>query len=138
MKVCYLFCDTKFYIRNRIILDGLKRNNIEVIECKSNLNNQVLRDISQFFQFLFKKRNSDIILVGFVGFSLVRLVKPFTKKPIIFDAFMSVYNTMVEDKKKFKKNSVFAKFFWWLDKSACSAADLTLVDTDAHCDYFSE
>ena len=85
-----------------------------------------------------KKNKADIILVGFVGHPLVRLVKFSTRKPVVFDAFMSMYNTLVEDKRKVKKNSLKARLLHKLDRSSCLSADITLLDTNEHIDYFSK
>jgi glycosyltransferase involved in cell wall biosynthesis len=61
-----------------------------------------------------------------------------TDKPIIFDAFLSTYDTMCFDRKKFKPDSPAGKFFYWLDRYSCEKADMVVLDTDAHIDYFSK
>ena len=136
MKVCFIYDDIPIYTKNKIINVALAKNNIEVIHCKSSIKNPILRNFSKFFQFLSKKNKADIILVGFVGHPLVKLVKLFTNKPVVFDVFMSMYNTLVEDKKKIKKNSIQAKILHYLDRSSCLSADLILLDTNQHINYF--
>jgi glycosyltransferase involved in cell wall biosynthesis len=74
--------------------------------------------------------------VGFFGQPLVPIIRKFTKKPIIFDAFLSAYDTMCFDRKEFKPDSPAGKFFYWLDKHSCENSDKILLDTNAHIDYF--
>jgi glycosyltransferase involved in cell wall biosynthesis len=136
LKVCFLYCNLSQYTKNQVLLKAFKDNNLEIIDCGSNGPNTIIRLISKFFQFLVNKNKADIIYVGFIGYPLVKLVKIFTNKPVVFDAYMSLYNTMVEDKKKFKKNSFKAKLARWLDISSCRAADIILLDTNEHIDYF--
>lgn len=136
MNVCYIYDDIDIYTKNKIIKRALKLNDFNLIECKSSLKNGFLRNVSKYFQFLFKKHRADVILVGFVGQPIVKPVKFLTNKPVIFDAFMSMYNTLVEDKQIVKKNSSKAKLLHFLDKQACNAADLILLDTEEHINYF--
>jgi len=82
------------------------------------------------------KHDYDLVFIGFFGQPLVPVIKKLTNKPIIFDAFLSAYDTMCFDRKRFKSNSLGGKFFYWLDKHSCELADKILLDTHAHIDYF--
>ena len=55
---------------------------------------------------------------------------------VTIDFFISVYDTLVNDRKKIKKGSVPASMAAWLDKKAMSMADSVVVDTKAHGEYF--
>jgi len=83
------------------------------------------------------KHNYDLVFIGFFGQPLVPIIKKLTSKPIILDAFLSSYDTMCFDRKRFKSNSLGGRFFYWLDKHSCELADKVLLDTDAHIDYFT-
>jgi len=129
------------YSRNAIIREGLKKNNIEIIPCTDNSKNIIIRHIKVFFKFLFSlHKNFDFVFVGFVGQVIVLLIKPFTilkRKPIIFDAFMSLYDTIVLDKKLVKKNSIMSKIIFLLDKYSCKLSNIILLDTNQHINYFT-
>jgi glycosyltransferase involved in cell wall biosynthesis len=56
--------------------------------------------------------------------------------PIVLDSFVSLYNTVVEDRKYISKTSVLASLVLSLEKLAFSTAKLVLVDTDAHSSYY--
>lgn len=89
--------------------------------------------------FVFKeKKKYDLIFIAFRGHELLPFIKLITKKPIIFDAFVSIYDTMCFDRAIFKPNSLFGKFFKMCDILVCKFSDVVLVDTKAHQKYFME
>ncbi len=136
IKVCYFSSYyIKDYTRTQVIINGLKKNNVEVIECIDN-SKSILRYPRAIIKFLKLKDNFDLVIVGFRGHEIMPIIRKLTKKPIIFDAFLSSYDTMCFDRKKFKPNSFFGKFFFWLDKYDCTIADKVLLETKQHVDYF--
>lgn len=135
IKVCYVPGYEADYARTEIFKRGMELNGLEVIDCSSKLK-APWRYFHAFVKFLAKKRRSDIILVGFLGQPLMPFVKLFTRKKILFDAFLSVYGTMVHDKKTAKSRSLKSKLYFWLDKYSCKLADKVFVDTQQHVEYF--
>ncbi len=78
----------------------------------------------------------------FVGFS-PQLILPFFKwkfkgKPITIDFFISLYDTLIFDRRKFKQDSFIAKSLKKLDMVTLKAADRVIADTKAHGKYFVE
>ena len=137
MKILFISGREPNYTRNAVILKGLRENDIEVIECTDSSDSYLFRYPKNFGKFIFKrKKDFDLIFMGFFGQPLVPLIKRVTDEPIIFDAFLSAYDTMCFDRKRFKPNSLGGKFFYWLDKHSCELADKVLLDTNAHIDYF--
>ena len=159
MKIYYWGTYDREYPRNKILISGLKKNKIEVAEC----NVKIWRDTAEkvaaassgwanlkilhrwFFAYLLliKRfaaiKDVDILFIGysghfdvFVAFILCKL----KKVPMVFDAFLSLYDSLVFDRKVVKKDSLKATLLYYLDKYACSLADLVLLDTDQHIDYF--
>ena len=61
-----------------------------------------------------------------------------TRKPILFDAFLSVYDTLCFDRKRFAPSSPAGRLAFWLDRTSCSLGDLVLLDTEAHARYFCD
>ena len=51
-------------------------------------------------------------------------------------AFNSLYETVVRDRGLFSARSRIGFFLRWLDRTACRLADLVLLDTQAHIEYF--
>lgn len=81
-------------------------------------------------------KNHDLCAAGFLAQPLVPLLRIFTKKPILFDAFISIYDTLVFDRRKFAPESPVARLAFLLDQMSCALSRIILVDTQAHADYF--
>jgi glycosyltransferase involved in cell wall biosynthesis len=79
----------------------------------------------------------DIYFVGFLGHPIVPLLRSLGKKPIVFDPFISLFDTLCNDRQRFSPHSLAGRMMFNLDKWACESADLILLDTNSHIDYFS-
>ena len=53
------------------------------------------------------------------------------------DAFISVYDTIVNDRKLWKPDAARSKLLWWLERAAYRKADVVLVDTSQNADFYS-
>jgi glycosyltransferase involved in cell wall biosynthesis len=137
MKVCYFGSYDPKYSRNRIIIKGLKQNGVEVFECQDD-SPIWLRYFKLLWKYLHLKRH-DVIIVGTQGHTSVilawLLAKIFRRK-LIFDPFISLYDTAVFDRKEVDKSSLKAKYYYYLDKWSCALADIVIVDTREHLNYF--
>lgn len=80
----------------------------------------------------------DLVILGFYGHPLVPIVRRFTSAPILFDAFISTWDTLCFDRQKFAPTSVPGQVARRLDITACGSADRVLLDTQAHARFFSE
>ncbi|XRP97068.1 glycosyltransferase family 4 protein [Methanocaldococcus sp. 16A] len=139
MKILYICGREPTYTRNSVILNGLILQNIDVIKCTSVANTYPKRYLEVLTKYISKiNENYDVIFIGFLGQPLVPIIKRLTNKPIIFDAFISIYDTLCYDRKKFNPNSFTGKLFYYIDKKSCEFSDITLLDTNAHIDYFVE
>ena len=138
MKILYICGREPSYVRNSVILKGLKlQKDVELLEYTSNAKSYFKRYISVFKKYLLKYSSyCDIIYVGFLGQPIVPVVRALSKKPIIFDAFISIYDTLCYDRKVFRPNSIMGKLSYYLDRVSCDLADVVLLDTNAHINYF--
>lgn len=128
------------YSRNEIIKKGFIENNVELIEC-NNFGRKARNYPFLLIKYLVKliqNKDSDFIYVGFYGQPLIPFIRFFTKKKIIFDAFISSYDTMVFDRKKYKQNSFFAKAMYKIDFWALKYSDFILTDTTEHKLFFEK
>lgn len=78
------------------------------------------------------------ILIGFFGQFLVFPISLMTKIPISLDFFVPAYDTLVNDRKKIKKNTFLAKLLFKLDYLSCCSADNIFVDTKTNLDYYTK
>jgi glycosyltransferase involved in cell wall biosynthesis len=79
---------------------------------------------------------ADVVLVAFRGHEILPLCRLLTRKPVIFDAFVSVYDTLCLDRKRVRFDSPAGKMLKWYDAFLCRLADEVLVDTEAHAGFF--
>ncbi|MCC6165590.1 MAG: glycosyltransferase [Caldilineaceae bacterium] len=83
------------------------------------------------------RRPHDLIVVGFYGHPLVLLARRFSRAPILFDPFVSTYDTLVGDRGRIAEGSLAARALQTLDRSALEQATLNLSDTQAHAAYYA-
>ncbi|MBW3015164.1 glycosyltransferase [Candidatus Woesearchaeota archaeon] len=127
------------YGRNINILEGLQLNDINIIEC-NNRSNILLRQYRLIKQFLkLDKSKINAIYVAHPGITempLAWLLSKLYKKPLIYDVFISGYNTVVESRKLVKPKTLKSLMYWLADKYSCKLADCVLLDTIQHINYF--
>lgn len=139
MKILFISGREPAYVRNTMMLKCLEKNGIEIIHCTDSSATYPARFLKIIRKFLsLKKENFDYVFVGFFGQPLVPILRMFTRKPILFDAFISVYDTICFDRKRFKPGSPVGRLCYWLDRYSCEKSDSVLLDTDAHIDYFTK
>lgn len=135
LKVCFYPGREAGYVRTRTIVECLRRMGVDLVDC-SHPKRGPLRYLFSTWKFLFNYRKCDLILVGFCGNHLVYLVRLLTKQPLILDAFLSVYETLVYERRRLRPGSIAAKVLRHLERKSCLLADRVLLDTNAHIDYF--
>ena len=135
MKVLYFGIYNPDYARNRVLIKGLKQNGVEVKECRDNSKGP-LKSINLFFKYLRFIGTFDAVIVGFPGQEVMFLARFLTRKPIIFDAFTSHFGGYILDRRYYPPESFRAKYYRFLDKWSCKLADLVLLDTNTHIDFF--
>jgi len=139
MRILFIAGREPAYVRNAMILKCLASNGVEILDCSDSSANYPARFLNVLRKFFSRKNdNFDYVFVGFFGHPLIPIVRMLTSKPIIFDAFLSAYDTICFDRKIFKPDSTAGRLFRWLDRYACEKSAIVLLDTDAHIDYFTK
>jgi len=136
LRVCYFGHYDPNYSRNRVILKALKRAGADIVEVRDY--SQGLHRWLRLFMSGLTAR-FDIIFVGFPGHTDVPLgwlIACLKRSPLVFDAFLSLYDTAVFDRRTVPPNSLRAKRLFLTDKLACLLAKIVLLDTEAHIRYF--
>jgi len=78
----------------------------------------------------------DLVFAGFYGYLLTLFLKRVTLKPVLFDAFVSNWDTMCFDRQSFQPYSTLGRLAFRLDRRACLTASHCLLDTTTHRRYF--
>lgn len=76
----------------------------------------------------------DVVVVPYPGHFTAPVVRSMFRGPIVLDLFLSAHDTVVEDRAFFRAGSLAARALARLDRRACAAADLVLLDTPAHAE----
>ncbi|RII25026.1 MAG: glycosyl transferase family 1 [Geobacter sp.] len=137
MKILFIAGREPAYVRNAMLLKCLEKSGHDIIDCTDSSATYPARFLKVILKFLAQK-NFDCVCVGFLGQPLVPIIRKLTSKPVIFDAFLSTYDTMCFDRRRFTPDSLAGKFFFWLDRYSCTQANRILLDTDAHIEYFTK
>jgi glycosyltransferase involved in cell wall biosynthesis len=81
----------------------------------------------------------DLVFVGFYGHLIMLMLAPILKKqPILYDAFLSTYDTLCFDRNRFSPSSIPGKMAFYLDQQSCRLSTATLLDSPQQIDYFRE
>lgn len=137
MKIIYFGAYDPTYPRNKTLIKGLRANGAEVVEINDR-SRSFFKYLKLFFKYLKNKKDFEAVIVGFPGQESMFLVKLLNRgRPIIFDAFTSHYGGHILDRGKYGKNSLMARWYKWLDRQSIKWADLALLDTSAHIDFFT-
>ena len=138
MKMLFLAGREPSYVRNAMMIKCLDELGVDILDCTDSSASYPARYLFVMGKFLSRKKEYfDCVFVGFFGQPLVPLIRLFTDKPIILDAFLSAYDTFCFDRKIFKPGSLAGRFLRWLDRYSCEKSTLVLLDTNEHIDYFS-
>ena len=92
-------------------------------------------------QYLFHTPNHDLVLVGYPGYFdifLARLLAGIRSKKVVLDAFISLHEAVVEDRKLLPPHSLKARLLKFIDRSSSRIAHVVLLDTKAHIRYYND
>jgi hypothetical protein len=82
-------------------------------------------------------RRFDALIVGYPGhFDLPAAKVAALGRPIVFNPLVSLEDTLVEDRARFRRGSMSARVLGGVDRKAFRMADLVVADTNAHADFF--
>jgi glycosyltransferase involved in cell wall biosynthesis len=160
LKVCYFGTYRAEYSRNLIMIEGLRRVGVDVIECHEQLwygiEDRVDTVQGGWFSFRFLKRvlttyaklirkyrmlpEYDILIIGYPGqfdVLLARILSWIRRKPMVWDIFMSIYLISIE-RGLDNRNKLINRFLRWWEKFACKLPDLLIIDTSAYAEWFHE
>jgi glycosyltransferase involved in cell wall biosynthesis len=85
-----------------------------------------------------RPRGFDAFIVGYPGhFDLPAAQRAARGTPIVFNPLVSLADTLVADRRRFRPGSLAARALQAVDRSAFRRADLVVADTQAHAQYFA-
>ena len=82
---------------------------------------------------------ADALLVGYPGhLDLAAARITAHGRPIVFDPLVSLYDTLVADRRRFAPTSPVGRSLRRIDRAAFRTADIVVADTAAHADFYAE
>ena len=161
LRICTFGTYEQDYSRTQYLTQGLQRNGVEIVEVHRALwggtADKIAKASGGWKQagFLFDLVRThlglmadyaglgphDAVLVPYAGLLDILpawLLTRISRRPLVLDALLSVYNSVVNERKLTGPNTLKAKAVHTLEKMGCRLADRALLDTEAHIDYFCE
>lgn len=158
LRVCFFGTYRANYVRNQVIMEGLRRNGAQVNECHSALwysvadrvkqasggwKNprflwRVLKAYWQLFQAHRQTQPYDVMLVGYPGHFdvfLGRLLSWWRRKPMVLDILMSLH-LIAEERSLTQKSWLSGQLIFWLEKGGLKLPDLLIADTPEYQEYY--
>lgn len=137
-KVLFIATTYLEYLRIQQELKLFKAHAKQVDLIVSTNKSYFIRILTVYSRLLFKSIKSyDVVFLGFAP-QLIQCFWwwKFKNSTVIIDFFISFYDTLVHDRKKFNDQSFVSNRLLWLDQYTLSKADLIIADTQHHADYF--
>ena len=129
MKILYVAGREQTYSRTRIVLAALRSRGLDVVAVLPP--DRRFRHYPKLLWQVFRRApQGDLVLVGFYGQLLLPLIWLLTRKPIVFDMYITTYDTMVFDRQKAKPGSFKAWVYGLSDRLSYRAARLSILDSD--------
>ena len=151
MRVLYFGTYERQYPRNAQVISCLRRAGVEVVERhqpvweagEENWSAGAVAGLrlaaAEARLLLGRSPRADAVIVGYPGHLDLRAARRAARgKPVVFNPLVSLWDTFVSDRGRFRAGSPGAKALLRIDRSAFGSADLVVADTDAHADYLSE
>jgi glycosyltransferase involved in cell wall biosynthesis len=125
------------YIRNRVLLAALRVHH-NVVVLTPQLRSTPARIAAGLTRYMLCPPVCDVVFAGFYGQPLALALSRLQRKPIVLDAFVSTYDTLCEDRRRFRPDSLAGRLAFWLDSEGCGGARRVLTDTAADAAYFRD
>jgi glycosyltransferase involved in cell wall biosynthesis len=149
MRVLYFGTYQREYPRNALAIRGLRRAGIEVEERHVSVWRGRQNWSASFWtglkvavsevSLLRPARRFDALVVGYPGhFDLPAAKVAALGRPIVFNPLVSLSDTLVEDRARFRRGSMSARVLGGVDRGAFKLADIVVADTAAHADFFAQ
>jgi glycosyltransferase involved in cell wall biosynthesis len=160
LRVCYFGTYRATYPRNRLNIERLRMNEVEVVECHAGLwkgledREQVagggwlkpgfwLRAILAYLRLIWRYLHVgryDVLIVGYPGqpdIPLARLLSWLRRKPLVYDVMMSIY--LIAQERGLEQSSSFSvRLIRSVERLACRLPDLLIIDTSEYARWYQD
>jgi glycosyltransferase involved in cell wall biosynthesis len=151
LRVLYFGTYERDYPRNTQVISCLREAGVEVVERHASVwegrrDNWAVRwgtalrlTLAEAKLWWPRRAAFDAVVVGYPGhFDVPRARRLAGKRPLIFNPLISLYDTLVSDRGRFRKGSFAARALAVVDRRALRLPDLVVADTEANADFLAE
>ena len=150
MRVLYFGTYEREYPRNAQVISCLRKAGVEVIEhhvqvwddrrdqWRAGVGTAAQLALAELRLLRRPRRDFGAVLVGYPGhFDLPAARRAAGDLPVVFNPLVSLADTFVSDRRRFRPGSVPARLLAAVDRHALRAADLVVADTSANGRYLA-
>jgi glycosyltransferase involved in cell wall biosynthesis len=149
LRVLYFGTYEREYPRNAQVIAALRRAGVEVAErneavwqggeqWRAGLRTGARLLAAQARLLRSEPVDADVLLVGYPGHADLDVARRVAAgRPVVFSPLVSLWDTLVEDRGRFRAGSPAGRALRWLDRHAFRSADLVVADTEANADHFA-
>ena len=150
MRVLYFGTYERRYPRNAQVISALRGAGVEVIERhepvwegqeeKWSLGpGAAVRLVLAELRLLARRGpRTDAVIVGYPGhLDLLAARRAARGAPVVFNPLVSLADTLVEDRGRFRHGSLAERALRTIDRRALRSADVVVADTDAHAEFLA-
>lgn len=149
MRVLYFGTYDRAYPRNAQVISCLRRAGADVVEhhvavwdgrrdaWAAGLASAARVAVSELRLFR-RPKGFDVLIVGYPGhfdFPVARWAA--RGRPVVFNPLVSLTDTLVSDRGRFRQGSLAARTLEAVDRRAFRSADLVVADTETHADHLA-
>jgi glycosyltransferase involved in cell wall biosynthesis len=151
MRVLYFGTYERDYPRNAQVISCLRRAGVEVRErhegvwegrrqsWQAGLGAAVRLGAAELRLLWRRPEPFDVLVVGYPGhLDLPAARRAAGNRPVVFNPLVSLADTFVADRGRFRAGSIPARALAAVDRTALRAADIVVADTNANADRFAE
>jgi glycosyltransferase involved in cell wall biosynthesis len=151
VRVLYFGTYERDYPRNAEVMSALRGAGVEVIErhtpvWEGRRDNwaarwrTALRLAMAELRLRFSPRDAfDAVVVGYPGhFDVPRARRIAGKKPLVFNPLVSLHDTLVSDRRRFRQGLFAAWILLAVDRRALRLPNMVVADTEANADFLAE
>jgi len=152
MRVLYFGTYDRAYPRNAQVISALRGADVEVQEEHRSVWQQrhnwsagppELMRLTEAQWSLRRTRSDhegvDAVIVGYPGhFDLGAAAYVARGRPVVFNPLVSLSDTLVDDRARFRPGSLGARLVGHIDRRAFRRADVVVADTEAHAQFFRD
>jgi glycosyltransferase involved in cell wall biosynthesis len=146
LRVLYFGTYERSYPRNAQVISALRRAGVDVAERHEQVweggeqwragARTALRLAAAEARLLRDGSDADAVVVGYPGHPDLPAARRVARGgPVVFNPLVSLYETLVEDRGRFRPGSLAARALRTLDRRALRAATLVVADTEANAAY---